>query len=53
MNVDPVEFVKRVVADSATSQRGHFVLAPVSEISDFAVCARMPKYRRTAPQAGR
>ena len=38
---DPVEFVKRVVADSATSQRGHLVLAPVSEISDFAVCARI------------
>ena len=38
---DPVEFVKRVVADSATSKHGHLVLAPVSEISDFAVCARI------------
>ena len=38
---DPVDFVKRVVADSATSKRGHLVLAPVSEISDFAVCARI------------
>ena len=37
----PVEFVKRVLADSATRQRGHLVLAPVSEISDFAVCARI------------
>ena len=37
----PVDSVTRVVADSVTSQRGHLVLAPVSEAADVAVCARI------------
>ena len=42
---DPVDFVRLAVAASAARRRaievGHLVLAPISEISDFAVSARI------------
>ena len=37
---DPAEFVRKVVAASATrNKHGHLALAPVAENSDFATCA--------------
>ena len=38
---DPVDFVRRVVAASPRSTKANLVLAPISETSDFAVCARI------------
>ena len=39
---DPAEFVRKVVAASATRKKqGHVVLAPVAESTDFAVSARV------------
>jgi hypothetical protein len=37
---DPVEFVRKVVAGSAATSKGHLVLVPVSENSDFGICGR-------------
>ena len=38
---DPIEFVEKAAASSRASNRGNVVLASPSEISDFAVCARI------------
>ena len=37
---DPIEFARKVGA-AATRRKGHVVLAPVSEDTDYAVCARL------------
>ena len=37
---DPIEFARKVGA-AATRRKGHVVVAPVSEDTDYAVCARL------------